>query len=254
MSISYGYCGLPSVSWKVKYTPTSIMSCVDGKSCVTLVKSVKEVTPNWYEWGDDSVHEALREWLEIIKCDHYGHPNNASIDMQLDEQYRWKPKNSTVVGGQVVNYNSPCSYMQRSRKIQRINLSASVSGRGGINDAMFGWTMVNVTDILSQVGGVELRAGDYGLPDWVIDSCSRERPLDDWTQYSISARGVIGAPETPPPWSSISIALSNIGTPAVSGLSITKVYTYTDQDPTTVDLDSIIETLKERAAVEDCAD
>lgn len=252
MGISYGYCGTPSVNWKVKYSPMDVGSCADGKGCVTLVKTVKEVVPNWYASAHGELYEQIRGWMELLKCDQQGMPRSVSLDMQLDEVYRWRPKDSPVTKGQVVNYNFPCSGVQKGRKISRVNMDVSLSGVGVVDRARFEWTMVNATEILATLGRIDLDDGDFRMPDWHTESCARERPIGDWHTYTVSTRGTSGAPDTLPPWSALSVSLNDISSPVTSSLVITTVSNYTDKDSRTVDFQTVLDQLKTAAGITDC--
>lgn len=247
MGITYGYCGEPTVSWKLRYSAASVGSCTPGKMNVMLVRTIKETIPAWYDDAIGSPYDEIRDWIEILLCDDEQIPSQVSLGIQMGEQYRWRPKDTSVSKDEVINYNEPCSSGKKRRKISRMDLTASISGTGALDCGYFESSLPKATIALEAVGGMS-------IPDvnWFVESCSAERPLTDWHKYSLSSKASAGEPSSYPDWTSVSVSISGLNEPKTSTLTISSVHYFTDQSPTDTDLESISSTLQAEADVSGC--
>ena len=247
MGITYGYCGEPSISWKLKYSSASVGSCLPGKMNVMLTRNIKESIPAWLEQASGSPYDEIKDWIYSLLCDDDHIPSSASLNIQAVEQYRWRPKEAAVVEDSVINYNEPCSSHKKRRKISRMQITASIEGTGGISCDTFESTLDTAYIAIQALSGLTLDE-----KDWFIESCSSERSINDWHKYSLSARTEIGEPTTYPDWTAISVSISGLEVLETSTLTISSTQIFTDQSPTDVDLESVSTILQSEADVLNC--
>ena len=247
MGINYGYCGSPSVSWKLQYSTGNVTSCSTGKMNVMLVRSIKEVIPAWYTASSGVPYDTIHAWIDLLSCDNSHIPDQASVSIQLTEQYRWRPKEVDVVAGNVINYNKPCSSMHKRRKVTRAEISVTLSGIGGVNCKQF-------EDSLVVAEAAILAVGDIELPPviWTVNSYQHEGSLNDWHRYTVSAKATVDVPADYPDWSALSFSLSGLDSLITSTLTISSTQYFPDRDPVEVDLETIRQTLLTEASITSC--
>lgn len=243
--MQYGYCGTPSVQWKLEYGNGYLGVGIYGKLNTMLIRTQIWTHPLWYDSGS---YPELASWVNAINCgssiEHV--PYSATMGVQLLEQYRWRPKDANPKNGEIINYNAPCLDSQKRRKGLRLNYTVSLQGRGAIERSIFMDACSSAETYLEDLTNISVDS------TWVHQSCNNGRPINDWETFSTSARLTAGPPSVLPDWTQMTISVSNLNLLGTSTLQITEVQYFTDQDSTDVKITSVERTLSTRAGVYNC--
>jgi len=243
--MKYGYCGDPSIQWKLEYGNGQVGVGLFGKLNTTLVRTIRYTHPRWYYKRE---YTSLKAWIDALMCpgDLAHIPSNASLSIQLLEQYRWRPKDATPRNGDIINYNAPCLTSQRRRKGLRLNYNCNLKGKGAIDRDVFMGACPLAETFLEDLSGIEIA----GI--WTHNACSIERPINDWESFSTGARANTGSPYLLPEWTQMSVSVSSLNLLQLSVLDISEVQYFPDQHPSDVDINSVEETLATQAGVYNC--
>ncbi len=241
--MQYGYCGDPSINWKLEYSSGNVGLGAYGKLNVMLIRSLTYTTPLWYTAGGNT---HLKAWYLALKCDDTHIPRAGSLGVVLVEQYRWRPKNANPGEGQVINYNSPCLKSQSRRKGNRLHLSCNVQGTGALSEDVF----MNATTHAEQ--HIEEVAGFVISGSWLHNSCAIERPISEWHSYNTSGRLITGVPSVLPDWSQIQISINSMDNIYNSTMTVTEVQYFPDRHSSEINASKIKEILATTAGVLNC--
>ena len=248
--IIFGFCDGASVSWKVEKAQVRVGIGLWGLANVTLIVTRTTRYPSWYNNPD---FQHLRAWIDSILCDDTHMPDTATIAATVARMYRWKPKRVDVGNQEVVNYNSPCNIHLAREKPIRSTLSAGISGLGAIEKIRFknslAWAEEAINEVSQVVTGETVSFDNF---KWIEGACENVRSINSWERYSTTWRASGPPPCTLPRWTSLSITTDNLRTPSLSLLSVSETIYYTDQSPTVVDIDQVVDILLNRADLTDC--
>jgi len=249
MGIKYGYCDeYTTVSWKIDHSNGYVGVNLWGIQNVILVRTRVEIIPFWYKLSKGRYIE-LATWVDSLLCDDTQIPSSASLSVQINSIYRWKPKDASPKKGDVINYNEPCTNGQDSRKALRSYLSGTVQGIGAFANDKFGNTLTHFAKTaMENTFGIILPDGIH----WVPASCSSNRPVNSWHSYNLGWQAVIPPLCQLPEWTMMSLTVDNLQDVELSTLTITEVVYFPDKHATEVNYEGVINILKTRAGVDSC--
>ena len=248
--ITFGFCDGASVSWKVEKAQVRVGVGLWGLANVVLVVTRATTHPMWYGKPEFSY---MKDWIDRLLCDDTHIPDTASVSSNMIRMYRWRPKDAHVGAQNVVNYNSPCNARLSKEKPIRTAVAATMSGVGTIEKTRFEESLQTATYALQQISlSVTGESVSFGEFHWTSGSCNKTRALNSWERYSTSWKATGPPPCAMPRWTALSATVSDLKTPTTSLLSVSETIYYTDQSPTVVDIDDVVNILLDRAAVSDC--
>ncbi len=232
--MKYGICSnTEDYSWNISH---GTMPVGDESEMYTNMSLVR--TQSIKQYGrESSLTHHLNSLIDISDfC-----VNSFSISLRAKEIYYWRPKETRVGYGEVINYNAPCNDWDEARELRGCQGQFSCNGLGDPSCA--------TQDKIVRLADTVMRASQ-GVDGFTLKSDAHQFAIKSWESSSLG--GSLSTPLNMRDEHLSSISISVAGLDGVADnffVMTTKVQMFTDIEPRVVRFNSISDILKSRANV-----
>lgn len=233
----YGYCANTlDYSWTLTYGTIPVGLRDEMFSNVTLIRTLSEKF-----YGAES---EFSEIINSIQCFDDFFTKSFSVSLTAKEIYYWKPKESRVSTGQVINYNAPCEEDDEARELRGCKGVFTCVGIGNPSCA-------TITQIITAADAVATMMD--GISGFEQTGNSHQSNINSWETTVINGTLETYVNMDNSELTSHSMSVGNLmGIPDSYIVSTTKVQLFPDKARTTVEFDSVKSILLNKAGVGGC--
>jgi hypothetical protein len=232
----YGYCGtVPDYSWNISHGTIEY-----GEHGTMLTNVVLSRTLSIKTYGPDSVYS---DKINRILCFDNFFVKNFTLTVTAKEIYYWKPKDSNVPSGEVINYNAPCEDGDDARELNGCKCFFSCTGVGRPSSA-------NITTIKTVAKDLVALLGVSTLLSFESSGLNHQYNLNNWETTTVS--GTLDSSDNMGEEALTSHSLSAVNLSGVNNLYMimeSKTQLFPDQSSTNTNFSSISSTLQTSASV-----
>jgi hypothetical protein len=232
----YGYCGtVPDYSWNISHGTIEY-----GKHGTMLTNVVLSRTLSIKTYGPDSVYS---DKINRILCFDNFFVKNFTLMVTAKEIYYWKPKDSDVPSGGVINYNAPCEDNDDARELNGCKCFFSCTGVGRPSSA-------DITTIKTVAKDLITLLGVSTLLSFESSGLNHQYNLNNWETTTVS--GTLDSSNNMGEEALTSHNLSAVNLSGVNNLYMiieSKTQLFPDQSSTNTNYSSILSTLQTSAGV-----
>lgn len=232
--MKYGYCAnTDDYSWTITNGTIPVGDEEEMFTNVTLIRTLAEKA-----YGKEVAYSSE---INSILCFDDFFVRSFSITVRAKEIYYWRPKESRVRAGEVINYNEPCDEWDEPRELRGCQAQFSCSGIGDPSCATQNAIVNAADDILQKMEGVS---------GFEIKGDQHQFALRSWETSAIQGSLSTAKNMKNSELSSHSMNVGNLqGVGDHYVVSISKVQMFPDRYPTKVGFSAVREGLKNQAGV-----